>query len=463
MVKKNILMIAGVFKERFGKYNLGLNQDWATELDCALRTVMDIKDKYKDKVSVDLIADDKFYKNSHCDSQIRICRYVHEVIDRVNTLTYENKYDLILDFSVMPKFSIKGFKLDGSDNKCMGDTFTSDYSNTVIGLGNQPYLFSAVSYPVKKVRFDNGLRKYDSNYDVVVTNEIMSFDVNPEAEEFYITKNETFVDISTSDLLEDVLGLFDRKTKCIEEPFDIPCVEFKSDCKNYDNVTHSIKTGNITAISDNSLGDRYIKAVLDQNDSNDEYSRYVIAFTDKIDELDPLLHNMHIKTGRREILRTKNKASFMLGVPSKIVSNEEEILDFTSGELNIVQSLKSLWNLNGTKRISESTLYSFDNTALDSKETLEAVYDGNNEFKITTGRLAVGAMTLDVVCDENSTPSEVEFSVEVHEQGYHVIEAILKTFSDITVVAKQEQLADFLIEKYGFERREDGAATREMA
>ena len=75
----------------------------------------------------------------------------------------------------------------------------------------------------------------------------------------------------------------------------------------------------------------------------------------------------------------------------------------------------------------------------------------------------VGTMKIDVKCDKNSTISEVEFELNIEEQGHHVIEAILKTFADITVVAKQEQLADFLIDKYGFERREDGAAIRKMA
>ena len=126
-----------------------------------------------------------------------------------------------------------------------------------------------------------------------------------------------------------------------------------------------------------------------------------------------------------------------------------------------------MWNLDGTKRIFGSRLYKFDNCDSVNSDSLEAIYDKKtNKFVITalgSPECVIGTMGLVVKCDESSTISEVEFELDVEEQGHHVVEAILKTFADITVVAKQEQLADFLIDKYGFERREDGAAIRKMA
>lgn len=142
MVKKNILVIAGSFKEKFGKYVFGLNS-WTREFDDAMEMVKNIKLKYGDKVSIDFIKDNEYFREYSDDSinRKRTCTFVGDLKERINQLASETKYDLILDFSIMPSFKIKGFKLENSDNKYMGDTFTKDYSNTVIGLDNQINIF----------------------------------------------------------------------------------------------------------------------------------------------------------------------------------------------------------------------------------------------------------------------------------------------------------------------------------
>lgn len=466
MVKKNILVIAGSFKEKFGKYVFGLSP-WTREFDEAIATINDIKLKYGDKVSIDFIKDNEYFKEvDYTDGSInktRTCRFVGDLKERINQLTSETKYDLILDFSIMPSFKIKGFKLENSDNKYMGDTFTSDYSNTVIGLDNQINIFDSIEYPIDIIRFDYSARKHIPGTLVTVTDETSYFDVSLDAGRLYLTENEAFVDLTISDLLEDIVGLFDRKIKYLASTETVPCVTFSKDVNHY-LEKESIKSGSTTVIK--STCEKYISAVLEQNDSNDEYSKYVFCSAET-DEQDVLLHEMHVKTGRNRIVSSSKNSSFILGIPSKIVTKDAEILDFVDGEINAVQSLNSLWNLDGTKRIFGSRLYKFDNYDSINPDSLEAIYDKKtNKFVITTlgsPECVIGTMGLVVKCDESSTISEVEFELDIEEQGHHVIEAILKTFADITVVAKQEQLADFLIDKYGFERREDGAATRKMA
>lgn len=464
MVKKNILVIAGSFKEKFGKYVFGLSP-WTREFDDTIKIINDIKLKYGDKVSIDLIKDNEYFRDvdysNDSINKIRTCRFVEELKERIHSL--ETKYDLILDFSIMPSFKIKGFKLENSDNKYMGDTFTSDYSNTVIGLDNQIDIFDLTEYPVDRIKFDYSARKHIPGTLVTVTDETSYFNVSLDAERLYLTENEAFVDLTISDLLEDIVGLFDRKIKYLASTETVPCVTF-SDC-TFTNETESIKSGNVTVIK-KGFNEKYISAVLEQNDSNDEYSKYVFCSAGT-DEQDVLLHEMHVKTGRNRIVSSSKDNAFILGIPSKIVTKDTEILDFIDGEINAVQSLNSLWNLDGTKRIYGSKLYKFDNCDSITSDSLEAIYDKkNNKFVITSlgsPECVIGTMELIVKCDENSTISEVEFGLDIEEQGHHVIEAILKTFADITVVAKQEQLIDFLIDKYGFERREDGAATRKMA
>ena len=344
----------------------------------------------------------------------------------------------------------------------MGDTLFSDYEKTVIGLRNQDWIYEDSGCIAKKIKFDYNAKKRIPGYDVVVTKKILSLDTDVESEKVYITENEMFVDLSVSDLLEDIIGLFDRKIKYLASTENVPCVTFSDD--TFTNETESIKSGNITVIKKDFV-ETYISAVLEQNDSNDEYSKYVFCSTG-IDEQDVLLHEMHVKTGRNRIVSSSKDNAFILGIPSKIITKDTEILDFVDGEINAVQSLNSLWNLDGTKRISGSKLYKFDNYNYTDSDCLEAIYDSNKKqfnIKVMSTEKYVGTMKIDVKCDKNSTISEVEFELNIEEQGHHVIEAILKTFADITVVAKQEQLADFLIDKYGFERREDGAAIRKMA
>lgn len=463
MVKKNILIIAGNFKEKFGKYEFGISPNNSTEeLEDAVKMAVEIKTKYKDKVSIDLLSDDTFF-DSRYDILVdkrRSEKYVDRLNSQISNLVSEKKYDLVLDFSTIPNFKIEGFKLDGTDNKYMGDTLFSDYEKTVIGLRNQDWIYEDSGCIAKKIKFDYSAKKRIPGYDVVVTKKILSLDADVESEKVYITENEMFVDLSTSDLLEDLIGLFDRKIKYLASTETVPCVTFSND--TFTNETESIKSGNVTVIKKDFI-ETYISAVLEQNDSNDEYSKYVFCSTG-IDEQDVLLHEMHVKTGRNRIVSSSKDNAFILGIPSKIVTKDTEILDFIDGEINAVQSLNSLWNLDGTKRISGSRLYKFDNNSIGS-DCLEAIYDKNiNKFIISSsGSDNIGTMELVIKCDENSTISEVEFGLDIEEQGHHVIEAILKTFADITVVAKQEQLADFLIDKYGFERREDGAATRKMA
>lgn len=463
MVKKNILIIAGNFKEKFGKYEFGISPNNSTEeLEDAFRMAIEIKTKYKDKVSIDLLSD------NNSDSRYEMIvdkrrseKYVDRLKLQIRNLVSEKKYDLILDFSVLPSFRVKGYKIENTDNRYMGDTFIADYSKSVIGLDNQINLFDSIEYAVKIVRFDYSVRKHIPGTFVTVTKEFLSLDMNSEQEKVYITENEMFVDLSTSDLLEDLIGLFDRKIKYLESTEEVPCVTFSKDVNHY-LEKESIKSGSTTVIK--STCETYISAVLDQNDSNDEYSKYVFGSPTAICDEDVLLHEMHVKTGRNRIVSSSKDNAFILGIPSKIVTKDTEILDFIDGEINAVQSLNSLWNLDGTKRISGSRLYKFDNNSIGS-DCLEAIYDKNiNKFIISSsGSDNIGTMELVIKCDENSTISEVEFGLDIEEQGHHVIEAILKTFADITVVAKQEQLADFLIDKYGFERREDGAATRKMA
>lgn len=466
MNKKNVLAIVGSFKDSFGKYDLEIKiKDGETDYEKKL--IGSILDSYGDLISLDIIARDntvydtvtKYYSLESKPNDVKYVDSVFKLRRIIEEKTENKKYDLILDFSVMPKFRIDGFKLDGSDNKPMGDTFTSDYSNTVMTLKNQIKLLDGIGYPVKKVRFNNNLRSYSSEYDVVITNNISSFD-DVSAERYFLTKDEIFVDLSVSDLLEDILGLFDRKIKYLETKEKAPTVSFINGLDSKD--TESRKSGSTTVIRSN-FKERYISAVLDQNDSNDEYSKYVFC-SENVSDNDVLLHEMHVKTGKNRIVSRNMEGSFLLGVPSKIVSKDEEILDFVSNEINAVQSLRSLWNLGSTKRIVSSKLYRFDNYECITDESLEAIYF-NDEFTITVvgTEEAIGTMKIDVKCDENSVPCEVEFELNIEEKGHHVIEAILKTFSDITVVAKQEQLADFLIEKYGFERREDGSAARIMA
>ena len=461
MVKKNILIIAGNFKEKFGKYEFGISPNNSTEeLEDAFRMAIEIKTKYKDKISIDLLSD------NNSDSRYEMIvdkrrseKYVDRLKLQIRNLVSEKKYDLVLDFSTIPNFKIEGFKLDGTDNKYMGDTLLSDYEKTVIGLRKQDWIYED-SGIAKKIKFDYNAKKRIPGYDVVVTKKILSLDTDVESEKVYITEDEMFVDLSTSDLLEDLIGLFDRKIKYLASTETVPCVTFSND--TFINETESIKSGNVTVIKKDFI-ETYISAVLEQNDSNDEYSKYVFCSTG-IDEQDVLLHEMHVKTGRNRIVSSNKDNAFTLGIPSKIVTKDTEILDFIDGEINAVQSLNSLWNLDGTKRISGSRLYKFDNNSIGS-DCLEAVYDKNiNKFIISSSESDnIGTMELVIKCDENSTISEVEFGLNIEEQGHHVIEAILKTFADITVVAKQEQLADFLIDKYGFERREDGAAIRKMA
>lgn len=463
MVKKNILIIAGNFKEKFGKYEFGISPNNSTEeLEDAFRMAIEIKTKYKDKVSIDLLSD------NNSDSRYEMIvdkrrseKYVDRLKLQIRNLVLEKKYDLALDFSTIPNFKIEGFKLDGTDNKYMGDTLFSDYEKTVIGLRKQDWIYEDSGCIAKKIKFDYSAKKRIPGYDVVVTKKILSLDADVESEKVYITENEMFVDLSTSDLLEDIIGLFDRKIKYLESTEEVPCVTFSKDVNHY-LEKESIKSGSTTVIK--STCETYISAVLDQNDSNDEYSKYVFGSPTAICDEDVLLHEIHVKTGRNRIVSSSKYNSFILGIPSKIVTKDAEILDFVDGEINAVQSLNSLWNLDGTKRISGSRLYKFDNNSIGS-DCLEAVYDKNiNKFIISSsGSDNIGTMELVVKCDENSTISEIEFGLDIEEQGHHVIEAILKTFADITVVAKQEQLADFLIDKYGFERREDGAATRKMA
>lgn len=462
MVKKNILIIAGNFKEKFGKYEFGISPNNGTEeLEDAFRMAIEIKTKYKDKVSIDLLSD------NNSDSRYEMIvdkrrseKYVDRLKLQIRNLVSEKKYDLVLDFSTIPNFKIEGFKLDGTDNKYMGDTLFSDYEKTVIGLRKQDWIYEDSGCIAKKIKFDYNAKKRIPGYDVVVTKKILSLDTDVESEKVYITEDEMFVDLSTSDLLEDLIGLFDRKIKYLASTETAPCVTFSND--TFTNETESIKSGNVTVIKKDFI-ETYISAVLEQNDSNDEYSKYVFCSTG-IDEQDVLLHEMHVKTGRNRIVSSSKDNAFILGIPSKIVTKDTEILDFIDGEINAVQSLNSLWNLDGTKRISGSKLYKFDNNSIGS-DCLEAVYDKNiNKFIISSSESDnIGTMELVIKCDENSTMSEVEFGLDIEEQGHHVVEAILKTFADITVVAKQEQLADFLIDKYGFERREDGAATRKMA
>ena len=462
MVKKNILIIAGNFKEKFGKYEFGISPNNGTEeLEDAFRMAIEIKTKYKDKVSIDLLSD------NNSDSRYEMIvdkrrseKYVDRLKLQIRNLVSEKKYDLVLDFSTIPNFKIEGFKLDGTDNKYMGDTLFSDYEKTVIGLRKQDWIYEDSGCIAKKIKFDYNAKKRIPGYDVVVTKKILSLDTDVESEKVYITEDEMFVDLSTSDLLEDLIGLFDRKIKYLASTETAPCVTFSND--TFTNETESIKSGNVTVIKKDFI-ETYISAVLEQNDSNDEYSKYVFCSTG-IDEQDVLLHEMHVKTGRNRIVSSNKDNAFILGIPSKIVTKDTEILDFIDGEINAVQSLNSLWNLDGTKRISGSRLYKFDNNSIGS-DCLEAVYDKNiNKFIISSSESDnIGTMELVIKCDENSTMSEVEFGLDIEEQGHHVVEAILKTFADITVVAKQEQLADFLIDKYGFERREDGAATRKMA
>lgn len=462
MVKKNILIIAGNFKEKFGKYEFGISPNNGTEeLEDAFRMAIEIKTKYKDKVSIDLLSD------NNSDSRYEMIvdkrrseKYVDRLKLQIRNLVSEKKYDLVLDFSTIPNFKIEGFKLDGTDNKYMGDTLLSDYEKTVIGLRKQDWIYEDSGCIAKKIKFDYNAKKRIPGYDVVVTKKILSLDTDVESEKVYITEDEMFVDLSTSDLLEDLIGLFDRKIKYLASTETAPCVTFSND--TFTNETESIKSGNVTVIKKDFI-ETYISAVLEQNDSNDEYSKYVFCSTG-IDEQDVLLHEMHVKTGRNRIVSSSKDNAFILGIPSKIVTKDTEILDFIDGEINAVQSLNSLWNLDGTKRISGSRLYKFDNNSIGS-DCLEAIYDKNiNKFIISSSESDnIGTMELVIKCDENSTMSEVEFGLDIEEQGHHVVEAILKTFADITVVAKQEQLADFLIDKYGFERREDGAATRKMA
>lgn len=462
MVKKNILIIAGNFKEKFGKYEFGISPNNSTEeLEDAFRMAIEIKTKYKDKVSIDLLSD------NNSDSRYEMIvdkrrseKYVDRLKLQIRNLVSEKKYDLVLDFSTIPNFKIEGFKLDGTDNKYMGDTLFSDYEKTVIGLRKQDWIYEDSGCIAKKIKFDYNAKKRIPGYDVVVTKKILSLDTDVESEKVYITEDEMFVDLSTSDLLEDLIGLFDRKIKYLASTETAPCVTFSND--TFTNETESIKSGNVTVIKKDFI-ETYISAVLEQNDSNDEYSKYVFCSTG-IDEQDVLLHEMHVKTGRNRIVSSSKDNAFILGIPSKIVTKDTEILDFIDGEINAVQSLNSLWNLDGTKRISGSRLYKFDNNSIGS-DCLEAIYDKNiNKFIISSSESDnIGTMELVIKCDENSTMSEVEFGLDIEEQGHHVVEAILKTFADITVVAKQEQLADFLIDKYGFERREDGAATRKMA
>lgn len=465
MVKKNILIIAGNFKERFGKYEFGISsKHYTEELEDAVKMAVEIKTKYKDKVSIDLLSDETFFDSRYeiLIDKKRSEKYVDKLNSQISNLVSEKKYDLVLDFSVIPSFKIEGFKLDGSDNKCMGDALFSDYEKTVIGLRNQDWIYEDSGCIAKKIKFDYNAKKRIPGYDVVVTKKILSLDTDVESEKVYITENEMFVDLSTSDLLEDLIGLFDRKIKYLASTETVPCVTFSDD--TFTNETESIKSGNITVIKKD-FNEKYISAVLEQNDSNDEYSKYVFCSAGT-DEQDVLLHEMHVKTGRNRIVSSSKDNAFILGIPSKIVTKDIEILDFVDGEINAVQSLNSLWNLDGTKRISGSKLYKFDNYNYTDSDYLEAIYDSNKrQFNIQTMSTGedVGTMKIDVKCDENSTISEVEFELDIEEQGHHVVEAILKTFADITVVAKQEQLADFLIDKYGFERREDGAAIRKMA
>ena len=467
MVKKNILVIAGSFKEKFGKYVFGLNS-WTREFDDAIKIIRDIKFKYGDKVSIDFIKDNEYFKEVHyTDNSVnrtKMCKFVGDLDERISQLASETKYDLILDFSIIPSFKIKGFKLENSDNKYMGDTFTADYSNTVIGLDNQIDIFDSIKYPIDIIRFDYSAKKHIPGTLVTVTDETSYFDVSLDAEKLYLTENEAFVDLTISDLLEDIVGLFDRKIKYLDSTEEVPCVTFSKDVNHY-LEKESIKSGSTTVIK--STCEAYISAVLDQNDSNDEYSKYVFCSPTAVCDEDVLLHEIHVKTGRNRIVSSSKNSSFILGIPSKIVTKDAEILDFVDGEINAVQSLCSLWNLDGTKRIFGSRLYKFDNCDSVNSDSLEAIYDKKiNKFVITalgSPECVIGTMGLVVKCDESSTISEVEFELDVEEQGHHVVEAILKTFADITVVAKQEQLADFLIDKYGFERREDGAAIRKMA
>ena len=227
MVKKNILVIAGSFKEKFGKYVFGLNS-WTREFDDAIATINDIKLKYADKVSIDLIKHDEYFReySDNFINKTRSCRFVEELKEKIHSL--ETKYDLILDFSIMPSFKIKGFKLENSDNKYMGDTFTSDYSNTVIGLDNQIDIFDLTEYPIDRIKFDYSARKHIPGTLVTVTDETSYFDVSLDAERLYLTENEAFVDLTISDLLEDIVGLFNRKIKYLASTETVPCVTFSA-------------------------------------------------------------------------------------------------------------------------------------------------------------------------------------------------------------------------------------------
>ena len=215
MVKKNILIIAGNFKERFGKYEFGISpNNYTEELEDAVKMAVEIKTKYKDKVSIDLLSD------NNSDSRYEMIvdkrrseKYVDRLNSQISNLVSEKKYDLVLDFSAIPSFKIEGFKLDGSDNKYMGDTLFSDYEKTVIGLRNQDWIYEDSGCIAKKIKFDYNAKKCIPGYDVVVTKKILSLDTDVESEKVYITENEMFVDLSTSDLLEDLIGLFDRKIK----------------------------------------------------------------------------------------------------------------------------------------------------------------------------------------------------------------------------------------------------------
>lgn len=350
MVKKNILIIAGNFKERFGKYEFGISpNNYTEELEDAVKMAVEIKTKYKDKVSIDLLSDETFFDSRYeiLIDKKRSEKYVDRLNSQISNLVSEKKYDLVLDFSAIPSFKIEGFKLDGSDNKYMGDTLFSDYEKTVIGLRNQDWIYEDSGCIAKKIKFDYNAKKRIPGYDVVVTKKILSLDTDVESEKVYITENEMFVDLSVSDLLEDIIGLFDRKIKYLASTENVPCVTFSDD--TFTNETESIKSGNITVIKKDFI-ETYISAVLEQNDSNDEYSKYVFCSTG-IDEQDVLLHEMHVKTGRNRIVSSSKDNAFILGIPSKIITKDTEILDFVDGEINAVQSLNSLWNLDGTKRL----------------------------------------------------------------------------------------------------------------
>ena len=109
MVKKNILIIAGNFKEKFGKYEFGISPNNGTEeLEDAFRMAIEIKTKYKDKVSIDLLSD------NNSDSRYEMIvnkrrseKYVDRLKLQIRNLVSEKKYDLVLDFSTIPNFKIE--------------------------------------------------------------------------------------------------------------------------------------------------------------------------------------------------------------------------------------------------------------------------------------------------------------------------------------------------------------------